>query len=49
MSVTMNINRKSLNENIILCGDSLKKGEICKNKENPKCNGKCKKDINFYI
>ena len=39
------INKKSKkSENIILCGTSLKKkGETCKNKVSPGCNGKCKK------
>ena len=35
---------KSSNKDIILCGAALKKkGETCKNKANPDCNGKCKK------
>ena len=35
---------KSSNEEVILCGASLKKkGETCKNKANPNCNGKCKR------
>jgi len=41
-----NINNKKskISETIVLCGVSLKKkGEICKNKVSPGCNGKCKR------
>jgi hypothetical protein len=36
--------KSSLADEIILCGASLKKkGETCRNKANPECNGRCKK------
>ena len=37
---------KSSSDEVILCGAPLKKkGETCKNKVNPECNGRCKKHI----
>jgi len=37
-------------DEVILCGAPLKKkGEICKNKANPQCNGKCKKHFVLVV
>ena len=40
----------STKDEIILCGTPLKKkGETCKNKANPQCNGKCKKHFVLVV
>jgi len=49
-TVKSNKSSKSNDSNIVLCGFPLKKkGETCKNKANPQCNGRCKKHFVLVI